>query len=592
MVNASTVNGNGKAPHVWTLGRRTFTRFDEFLKARDRRNREFLIAAGIKPEELAPPFEVPESTTPENFNREPRWPVSEAIDRALDNHYRLVSAAELDASNYQPRYLIPGILVAGEPGGIYGPAKSLKTSLAADLLISLASGTAFLGRFPVPEPGRVIFFSGRAGFGAMQSLARSICRERGLSLASLENFSFSTSLPRLDRGVDLMALRELLEREKPVCIVIDPVDLALSAEKRRDPFALSEFLDSFGELCHSMGCALLIVHHCKRSIKVGRPATLDDVAGSGVAEFSAQWLLVSRRRPYDPGSGHHELWLSAGNGAGHQGLWALDVEEGSESPLPDEGPIALADADSPTWKTTLRSVAWAEARADEQAAQRKEEHRLRRWAATYTCHRARVLEYLAAFPAGRTANGIRDALGINGLRMKRILDELIKEGLLATDEIEHPKRNEIVYLRTPKADLSMAAVKAGEINPPDEMQYEIRSGQFRRGIAPAPGAAGAGSDGEPSAAGSSDCVLGAREKSGPETCADSPAAPSPPAPLPRGERGEERPAVPDAMEAPQSAEKSGPDTLLEGCATQTPAQSDAGCPTDTGAEQSLDEVRS
>ncbi len=30
---------------------------------------------------------------------------------------------------------------------------------------------------------------------------------------------------------------------------------------------------------------------------------LDDLAGSGVAEFSDQWLLVSRRRPFEVGTG-------------------------------------------------------------------------------------------------------------------------------------------------------------------------------------------------------------------------------------------------------------------------------------------------
>ena len=74
------------------------------------------------------------------------------------------------------RYLIPGILAAGQPGGIYGGLKTLKTSLAADLLISLASGTPFLGRFPVAEPGRVVFLSGEAGLEALQASAAAFVR--------------------------------------------------------------------------------------------------------------------------------------------------------------------------------------------------------------------------------------------------------------------------------------------------------------------------------------------------------------------------------------------------------------------------------
>ena len=36
----------------------------------------------------------------------------------------------------------------------------------------------------------------------------------------------------------------------------------------------------------------------------------------------------SRRRSFDPGTGHHELWLTTGSRAGDHGLWELDVDEG------------------------------------------------------------------------------------------------------------------------------------------------------------------------------------------------------------------------------------------------------------------------
>jgi hypothetical protein len=549
MVRANTVSGNDKAHPTWTIGGRTYTSYPDYLKACDRLKQEFLIAGGARPKELGPPLEVPEGATPENFRPEQSWPVAEAIAQTLATRYRVVSAPELDAGNYQPRYLIPGILAAAEPGGIYGVAKTLKTSLAADLLISLASGTPFLGRFPVPEPGRVLFFSGRAGLAGMQSLARRICRERGLSLASLENFSLSTDLPRLDRGIDLVAFRELLEREKPVLIVIDPVGLALSTEKRRNPFALGELLGSFGELCHSMGCALLVVHHCKRSTKPGKPAMLDDVAGSGFAEFSAQWLTVSRRRTGDPGSGHHELWLCAGDGAGHHGLWALDVDEGAAPPVADEGPIVPADPESRTWKTTLRSVAWAEAQADEQYAASKEDRRLRRWAVTSARQRIRVLKFLAAYPDGCTANFIRDELGINGSRMRRILNELVKETVLEASEIEHKKRKDIIYRQKPGMDLSLAAAKAGRVSPPDQTTSEVRSGHFGRGTAPAPGAASAGSNGALQSAGSPDCAG---------------MAPSPVSVGMSITKAVDRPSVagsPDCVRG--GGTKSGPDTLFE-----------------------------
>ena len=224
--------------------------------------------------------------------------------------FRLFSAAQLNSGQYETRYLVRGILAAGQPGGIFGAFKTLKTSLAADLLISIASGTPFLGRFPVPQPGRVLFLSGESGLPALQSIARRICAERGLSLEKLDNFVLSPDLPRLDLKSDVAALKKLIEAERPVCVVIDPAYLTLGGDTGRNLFAMGSLLRPLAELCESTGCTVLVVHHCKRSQKAGDPATLDDIAWSGFAEFSAQWLLVSRRRPFDPATGHHELWLA------------------------------------------------------------------------------------------------------------------------------------------------------------------------------------------------------------------------------------------------------------------------------------------
>ena len=65
------------------------------------------------------------------------------------------------------------------------------------------------------------------------------------------------------------------------------------------------------------------------------PAELEDIAWAGFPEWARQWLLLSRRRKYDPEQGgHHELWLNVGGSAGHSGLWGVNIEEGMRQ---DEG---------------------------------------------------------------------------------------------------------------------------------------------------------------------------------------------------------------------------------------------------------------
>jgi hypothetical protein len=306
-------NGNGH--RSWLVGGRTYSDFFEAIEARDRRVTDFCRRGGIGEEELArqPKRVIPEGATPENYDPESEWPISAAIDEALGKKFRLFTGAELNSPQHEIRYLIPGVLAAGQLGGIFGAFKTLKTSLAADLLISLASGTPFLGRFPVPEPGRVLFLSGESGLPALKSIARRICDERGLSLDTLDNFVCSPNVPNLNDPFDVMALTELVEREQPVCVVIDPAFLALGSGRRgrggsagkksRNLFEMGRLLRPLAELCQSTGCAVLIVDHCqRRARRVGDPATLEDIAGSGFAEFSAQWLLTSRRRAFEIGT--------------------------------------------------------------------------------------------------------------------------------------------------------------------------------------------------------------------------------------------------------------------------------------------------
>ncbi|HEV8000530.1 MAG TPA: AAA family ATPase, partial [Planctomycetaceae bacterium] len=227
-----------------------------------------------------------------------------------EERFPFFTGAELNSGQFETRYLIPGILAAGQPGGIFGAFKTLKTSLTADLLISLGSGTPFLGQFEVAQPGRTLFLSGESGLAALQSIARRICASRGLSLDELDDFELSPKLPRFDNAADVRALRRIIRDKRPVCVAIDPAYLAMRGDDARNLFAMGTLLRPLAEICHETGCTVLVVHHCKRSrLAPSGPATLDDIAWSGFAEFSAQWLLLSRRRQFDPDLGRHELWL-------------------------------------------------------------------------------------------------------------------------------------------------------------------------------------------------------------------------------------------------------------------------------------------
>jgi hypothetical protein len=368
----------------------------------------------------------------------PSTDLLDELDREFaedDERYPFYSSAELNSGQFETRYLIPGILAAGQPGGIFGAFKTLKTSIAADLLISLASGTPFLNHFPVAQPGKALFLSGESGLAALQSIARRVCAARSLNLDLLINFELSPRLPRLDSSADVRALRRVITNKRPVCVIIDPAYLSIRGDDARNLFAMGSLLRPLAEIGDATGCTILVVHHCKRAKQgSGEPATLDDIAWSGFAEFAAQWLLLSRRRRFDPDLGRHELWFSAGGRAGHHGLWALDANEG-----------VAGGVERRKWKTAIRPASIAEAQSDERRFQACEDRRARRMAATFERHRCKVLDFFGRHPQGVTARYVRDKLGINGVYVARVLEALVHDRLLAATEVKKPKRTDILY---------------------------------------------------------------------------------------------------------------------------------------------------
>jgi hypothetical protein len=323
----------------------------------------------------------------------------------------LITSKELAANDYTLEYHIPNVLVRGQPCIFAGAKKTLKTSLAIDLAISLASGEPFLGRFSVHKPCNTIMLSGESGLATIKETAHRICQSKGIELAGIDKLWWSSFLPSLDDAAHLNAVERMIEETQCEVLFVDPLYLCLSGVDAGNVFIQGGKLRPIGDACQRHGVTLLMVHHTRKQAKTQSrtncpPPELDDIAWAGFAEFARQWLLVGRREEYVPGTGEHRLWANVGGSAGHSGLWALDVEEGIAG-MPRH------------WNVILSSP--NEAREEKKA----------------DGIRQRILDAMKEFPNGQTKTGIYTVANLRSCeKANAVFTSLIEEGQIVERRVK------------------------------------------------------------------------------------------------------------------------------------------------------------
>ena len=104
----------------------------------------------------------------------------------------------------------------------------MKTSVAVDLAVSLASRTPFLKLpSPVPSKIRVAVLSGESGAAALQNVARRVCHSRGVKLEDCDILWEPRALPCLRDVGDCVRLRPGRADGGVRLVIIDPLYLCL-----------------------------------------------------------------------------------------------------------------------------------------------------------------------------------------------------------------------------------------------------------------------------------------------------------------------------------------------------------------------------
>jgi replicative DNA helicase len=377
---------------------------------------------------------LPGAASASDFEPGDAWegPGSKATSKPqTDAGYRFapLTSAELVCRAKPPEWLVRRQLVAGQPGVIGGPSKSLKTSLAVDLALSLGSGTPFLGTFATYQRTRTVLMSAESGDWTLLETARRVSDVKGVRLEDADCL-WDFTLPQLASPLHMDELCRGLERFAVKVAIIDPLYLCLLAGrtdvKASNLFEVGPLLLAAARACLTVGCTPLFIHHTtKPSGRSHDPLDLGDLAFSGVQEFSRQWLLVNRREAFEQGSGIHRLWLSVGGSCGQSGLWALDVDEGS---LGEDFAGRLWDVQVRTGHDEREGEGDKRLRAAEEKrsqARRADESRL-----------LRALDQLDPEGNGAGLKRVRELAGLSGDAASGALTRLAAEGIVEEIKVE------------------------------------------------------------------------------------------------------------------------------------------------------------
>lgn len=341
--------------------------------------------------------------------------------------FRAITAAELAQSQYQVDYVVEGILAANQPCGLLGPQKALKTSIALDLAVAIATGGCFLGRFRCHNPRRVLVMTGESGLATVQETTSRICDAAFANLADIENLSFCDTLPRFGNSTDLAELRRMLKDGGYGVLMVDPLYLCIDVGGNEGSiYAMGAALRGISELCQTLGVTLVLLHHLRKSVaNPYEPGELSDASWAGVGEYCRQWLIINRRERYKSGSGLHRLWMSVGGSAGHSGLWGVDVDEG-------------VGHGNRHWAITVQTA--DEVRAGEDG--REDDERVEKAAGKLEADVRRLCDTLVKHPDGETKSKLRDFTGLNGTRMNAAVADALGRGAIEPCEVPRNGRTE------------------------------------------------------------------------------------------------------------------------------------------------------
>ena len=201
----------------------------------------------------------------------------------------VVRVAEIHCEDKAQRWLVEQLWGDSSVGVIGGAPKCSKTWLGLDMALSVATGTACLGKYAVPRAGPVLVYL------AEDALPAGMARHRGLDLAGVEIHVITAPTLRLDRDPHRTRLLETAKRLRPRLLLLDPL-VRLHAIDENNAGEVAGLLAYFRALQRQLDLSVVLVNNTRKNAAGGVAAGQGLRGSSDIHAFGDSNLYLRRSR--------------------------------------------------------------------------------------------------------------------------------------------------------------------------------------------------------------------------------------------------------------------------------------------------------
>jgi len=207
----------------------------------------------------------------------------------------VVRVAEIPREGQPQRWLIDQLWSDSSVGLIGGAPKCSKTWLGLDLALSVATGTACLGKYAVAQAGPVLVYLAEDALPVLRERVAGMARHRGLDLADVEMHVITAPALRLDRDPHRSRLLETAKRLRPRLVLLDPL-VRLHGIDENKAGEVAGLLAYFRALQRQLDLSVILVHHTRKNATGGAAAGQGLRGSSDLHAFGDSNLYLRRTR--------------------------------------------------------------------------------------------------------------------------------------------------------------------------------------------------------------------------------------------------------------------------------------------------------